>query len=82
MERAAREGLVILTEDRDFTTSVREAAQAGTALPVALVHYRLDGLGRATKMARMVDAIAEIDFSLPGMVHVVEPGRVRTGTIR
>ena len=46
---AAREGLVILTEDEDFTARVRETAAGGDPLPPALIHYRLDGLGRVAK---------------------------------
>ena len=81
--RAAREARVILTEDRDFSTRVREAAAEGLALPVALVHFRLKGLGRAAKLERMrevLDAIAGSDVD--GKVFVVEPTRVREGTLR
>ena len=74
---AAEQALVILTEDQDFTARVREAAAAGAALPLALIHFRLDGLGRTTKAARMIDAINLIGEAEPATVYSVEPTRIR-----
>lgn len=75
---AAEQSLIILTEDEDFTARVREAAAAGRPLPPALIHYRLDGLGRATKPARMIDAIKEIGVIDTATVYSIEPTRIRS----
>jgi hypothetical protein len=66
----------------NFTARVREAAVAGDPLPSALIHYRLDGMGRLSKMARMADAVLEIGNIVTEMVYSVEPARVRSRSMR
>lgn len=78
VETAAREHRVILTEDGDFVARVRDAVAAGAPLPEALIHYRLDGLGRDTKMARMIDAVARIGNVASGTIYSVAPTRIRS----
>lgn len=82
LARTAREGRVILTEDYDFLDRVRDAIAAGDALPPALIHYRLDGLGRAAKMARMTDAVAQIGTPAAETVYSAEPSRIRSRGMR
>ncbi|CAN0512106.1 unnamed protein product, partial [Phaeothamnion confervicola] len=72
---AARDHMVILTEDEDFTARVREAAVASEPLPLALIHYRLDGMARVSKMSRMIDAVSEIGNFETETVYSVEPTR-------
>lgn len=57
---------------------MREFADAGMALPPALIHYRLSGLGRAAKIARMIAAIDDIGPLELGKVYSVEPSRIRS----
>ena len=71
---AASEDRVILTEDRDFLFLVRNAS----IKPLALIHYRLDGLGRSAKMARMIEAVSEVGLPTSGTVYTVEPTRIRS----
>ncbi len=78
VEAAAREKRIILTEDSDFSGLVAGKAKTGDPLPAALYYFRLDGLGRAAKLARMIEAIDEIGAVAESFtIHVVEPSRIR-----
>ena len=70
---AHAEGRVILTEDKDFGAWVigRNYASHG------LIRYDLFGLGRDTKPARIIEALAEIGEDVAGLAMVIEHARIR-----
>jgi Domain of unknown function (DUF5615) len=78
MATAIRERRVILTEDADFSELLVEFAASVATGTLAVHYFRLDGLGRDAKNARMLAAILEIGEPVARFVmSVVEPTRIR-----
>jgi predicted nuclease of predicted toxin-antitoxin system len=77
IDLAAREGRIVLTEDRDFGRLVYAGAKP--ALGVVLARY--PSAARAGLPALMVEIAARHGEKLAGRFVVVEPGRIRFGAM-
>ena len=78
LKSATDERRSILTEDADFSQLVQRAVKAGYSLPVALYHYRLEGLSRDAKQERMISAVAEIGGPPDRFtIFTIQPSRIR-----
>ena len=75
IERAAHEGRVLLTEDRDFG----ELVYAHGLPSAGVVFVKFPSRARRFKPAAIVEAAAKFGTRLRFGFTVVEPGRVRVG---
>ena len=73
LERALREGRVLITEDLDFGKLVYARGQASAGV----ILLRFDHRVRRTAPATVVEAVAKLGSRLQNAFVVFEPGRVR-----
>jgi len=78
IERAAREGRVLLTEDKDFGQLVYASAETSPGV----VLMRFPARARQGLSAAILDLVRRRGEGLRGSFAVLQPGRVRIGRPR
>ena len=77
LELAAREDRIFITEDRDFGQLTYAAASPGPGV----ILVRFPSNMRAGLPALMMELVAEYGDKLRGRFTVIQPGRIRFGSI-
>jgi predicted nuclease of predicted toxin-antitoxin system len=78
MDRAQREGRLLLTEDKDFGDLVFRQA----LLVPGIVLLRIDPARRSLKPARLRAAVEQLGDALLGRYTVIEESRLRSRQLR
>jgi predicted nuclease of predicted toxin-antitoxin system len=79
LARAAREGRIILTFDKDFGELARNA---DLPLSCGVILFRLSPAGSASRSIELLVQSATAREDWPGHFSVIEPGRVRMRKLR
>ncbi len=77
IERAAREGRVILTFDRDYGELLYGGPRASSPVPAGVVYFRFDPSPPEEPAGYLLDLLEQPDWSATGKLTVVERDRVR-----
>lgn len=77
LERAAREGRVILTFDRDYGRLLYEESPQESLVPVGIVYFRFDPSPPEEPADYLLALLEQPGFSVAGKLTVVERDRVR-----
>lgn len=82
LERAAREGRVILTFDRDYGSLLFERPARQSPLPAGMVYFRFDPSPPEEPADYLLALLEQPDFPVIGHLTVVERDRVRQRPLR
>ncbi|MBA3431752.1 MAG: DUF5615 family PIN-like protein [Actinobacteria bacterium] len=77
MERAAREGRVILTFDRDYGALLYGESRGASSLPAGVVYFRFDPSPPEEPAHYLLHLLQQPSWSAVGKFTVVERDRVR-----
>ncbi len=77
LERAAREGRVVLTFDHDYGRLLYEEPLEGSLVPVGIVYFRFDPSPPEEPTRLLFALLEQSGFSLTGRITFVERDRVR-----
>ena len=77
IERAAREGRVILTFDRDYGGLLYGETWGTAPLPAGVVYFRFDPSPPEEPARYLLDLLEQPEWPVTGKLTVVERGRVR-----
>lgn len=82
LERAAREGRVILTFDRDYGSLLFERPANRLLLPAGVVYFRFDPSPPEEPADYLLALLEQPDFPVTGHLTVVERDRARQRPLR